>query len=311
MKKLYILKSESQADLLYMNWFCESWEKSGAIPVFKKNNLINRLFCIFPKRLKITILKCSQIKAQNKYDLIVPMGGGTCFDDVFPFCSTYNIIPYIWDCWPRTWDHVVQMIQSIGISKCFISSSMVCKELSNRDIHTDLIYIPEGININYYIKGKQLINRIIDVLELGRIHQIYHNTIKSIDGINFLYNKDDQFVFPLFSDLVKGLSQTKIVICFPRSATHQSMAGSIETLTQRYWECMLSRCLIIGKAPFELVDILGYNPVIDVEYGKEKEQISSILSNISLFQDLVDKNYSNAIKYASWDNRVKDMKQYL
>ena len=60
------------------------------------------------------------------------------------------------------------------------------------------------------------------------------------------------------------------------------MAGKIETLTQRYWECMLSRCLIVGRAPFELINLIGYNPVIEVEWGNESEQLLRILNNIEI-----------------------------
>lgn len=239
------------------------------------------------------------------------MGGRTCLDDVFPYCYKYNIIPYIWDCWPGTWGNVLWMVKILHIEKCFVSSSMVCNELSREKSNVQFIFVPEGINTSVYLKGDLLMNRKIDVLELGRKNSFYHDQIVKVEGVKFLYNKNNQYVFPSFSDLVSGLSNSKIVICFPRCDTHQNMTGQIETLTQRYWECMLSRCLIVGRAPFELINLIGYNPVIEVEWGNEEEQLLKILNNIGIYQDMVDRNYSVALEFSPWACRVNDMIQNL
>ena len=60
------------------------------------------------------------------------------------------------------------------------------------------------------------------------------------------------------------MSDAKITIALPRSMTQLEMAGDIETLTQRYWECMFSRMVMVGHAPQELVDFIGYNPLIEL-----------------------------------------------
>ena len=79
----------------------------------------------------------------------------------------------------------------------------------------------------------------------------------------------------------------------------------METLTQRYWECMLSGTLIVGHAPKELVDLLGYNPVIELETDEDiGSRLSQILDNISSYQELADKNLAVARENASWDTRM-------
>jgi hypothetical protein len=93
--------------------------------------------------------------------------------------------------------------------------------------------------------------------------------------------------------------------------THPENAGNLETLTQRYWEAMLSRCLIVGRAPKELTDLIGYNPVVDVDWNAPEDQLTHILSHIADYQGFVNKNYTVALKYASWDNRIKQVKSIL
>lgn len=311
MKELYILRSYEKDSANYMRWFVDAWIEQGIGCVEKEKSVLNSIFRQLPRKVKYILLFLLFTCRRKSNYLIVPMGGGTCLDDVFPFCYKYNIIPYIWDCWPNTWKNVLEMVRILHIEKCFISSSLVCNELSRKILNTQFVFVPEGINDSVYLQGEALVNREIDILELGRKNSFYHDQIVKIDGIKFLYNRNDQYVFPSFSALVSGLSNSKIVICFPRCDTHQNMAGNIETLTQRYWECMLSRCLIVGRAPFELINLIGYNPVIEVEWGNEEEQLLRILNNIGIYQDMVDKNYSVALEFSPWSCRINDMIQKL
>jgi arginyl-tRNA synthetase len=89
------------------------------------------------------------------------------------------------------------------------------------------------------------------------------------------------------------------------------MAGNVETLTQRYWECMLTKTIILGHAPQELIEFAGYNPVIEIEWNDVGQQIDQILLNIESYQELVDKNFEFARKFASWDIRATKMIELL
>ncbi len=311
MNKLCVVRPCMKDSANYMMWFADAWIEQGVRCVKKEKSIFNLFFRRLPRKVKyILLFFLHNCRKKSEY-LIIPMGGGTCLEDVFPFCYKYNIVPYIWDCWPNTWKNVLQMMKILHIKKCFISSSLVCNELSREMLHTQFIFVPEGINTKVYLKGDILMSRKIDILELGRKNLLYHNQITKLEEIKFLYNKNDQYIFPSFPELVSGLSESKIVICFPRCDTHQNMAGKIETLTQRYWECMLSRCLIVGRAPFELINLIGYNPVIEVEWGNESEQLLRILNNIEIYQDMVDRNYFAALEFAPWAYRINDMKKEL
>lgn len=120
-----------------------------------------------------------------------------------------------------------------------------------------------------------------------------------------------KLAYPTAKELLDNLNKTKIIISFPQVDTHPKRAGKLETLTQRYWEAMLSGCLIIGRAPKELIDLIGYNPVIDVDWYNPGEQIVNILNNIGTFQTLVDRNHDTAKKMASWDLRIQQIKNIL
>lgn len=88
--------------------------------------------------------------------------------------------------------------------------------------------------------------------------------------------------------------------------TQPEMAGDIETLTQRYWECMFSRLVMVGHAPQELVDFIGYNPIIELRDDISAEAlIRDVLEHIDDYQELVNKNWETAERLGSWDVRMK------
>ena len=101
------------------------------------------------------------------------------------------------------------------------------------------------------------------------------------------------------------------MVCFPQSDTNPQKAGSLETLTQRYWEAMLSGCIIVGRAPQELIDFIGYNSVVEVEWDNPEMQLSNILHDIDSYQKIVDKSLESARKHASWDCRMPTIKECL
>lgn len=94
--------------------------------------------------------------------------------------------------------------------------------------------------------------------------------------------------------------------------TQPEMAGDIETLTQRYWECMFSRMVMVGHAPQELVDFIGYNPVIELREDIFAEAlIREVMEHVNDYQELVDKNRETAERLGSWDVRMECLMEEL
>ena len=111
--------------------------------------------------------------------------------------------------------------------------------------------------------------------------------------------------------LYRAMGDAKVTITLPRSMTQPEIAGDIETLTQRYWECMLSRMVMLGHAPKELVDLIGYNPVVELDTVHTAEQVQEILAHIEDYQPLVDKNRKTALKMGDWSVRMQEVMKWL
>lgn len=242
--------------------------------------------------------------------VIIPSHGGAILHDAYPYWR-YNIIPFLWDIWENNWDETLRQLKLLKVNQVFVTVRSRAEEL--KKLGYSAYWIPEGIDVNDYIKGKELSQRQIDIYELGRQHPEYHKVIEHIlIQNNFVYkgNKYDDtgklisLAYDTAEQLLSALPEVKVMVCFPRSDTHPQFAAKLETLTMRYWEAMLSGIVIVGRAPQELIDIIGYNPVIDVDWERPQQQLEEIIANIYQYQKLVDQNYNAAMCHAPWARRI-------
>lgn len=229
--------------------------------------------------------------------------------DTFPYYIYCEIIPFFWDCWPDNFETIFKWIEKYDVKTAFFTSSQFTNIIKEKYPKINALYIPEGIDIENYHKGHELKDRVIDFLEYGRR---IDNIVKyDTEGINYVKGWIGDKVAFTQEQLIDNLSNAKVVAAYPKSMTNPKQAGGIETLTQRYWECMLSRCIMIGHAPKELVDLIGYNPVIEINKNDPDKQLREILSDINDYQELVDKNYKMALAHGDWKYSMIKVHDFL
>ena len=203
--------------------------------------------------------------------------------DTFPDYARYEIIPMIWDCWPKYVDKVCKWFRKHKVRAAIFTSSQTAELMRSRFPGMNILYCPEGIDTSIYIKGKSLKERSIDLFEYGRSNDKVLKE-KLPPTISHVCTKaNGKFVFDN-NQLIQALGDAKVTIALPRSITQPEIAGNIETLTQRYWECMLSRIVMVGKAPKELIDLIGYNPVIPLNSLNNQTSVLSSKEAISLWE---------------------------
>lgn len=311
-KQVYLLSPHKRKNdyHFYFEWFTSAWIESGG-------KIINNYNLPWIFRLLIAKLRLSFampiFKSRNK--AIITLCGGYPDSFIWPFSYYYETIPVIWDSWPKYWKRLSRSIKRNKIKVVFFTASQTAEKIESLIPGVKCFHLPEGINISSYNKGINLEDRSIDLLELGRVMSRFHDQIQitKIPSLktHIYRSPEDRLLFADHNTLVAGLSDSKVTVCFPRCDSHPEITGEVETLTQRYWECMLSRTLIIGRAPKELIDFIGYNPVIVVDWGNINMQLDELLKNISKYQNVVDNNYKTAIQMSSWDNRIIYIKSTL
>lgn len=246
--------------------------------------------------------------------------------DTFFTVLTHEIVPFIWDCWPCYYDKMEKWIKRHNIRTAIFTSKQEMEEMQKRCPDVKMMWCPEAVDTILYKEGKELKGRSIDLLEFGRSNGLVARG-ERLEGVNHVCTKvGDKFIYS-DEQLYEAMGDAKVTICLPRSITHPEMAEGVETLTQRYWEAMLSRMVIVGHCPKELEEVVGYNPVVELRSlndnpnlnpndrrGMELEndrQILDIIEHIEDYQELVDRNREVALKMGDWRGRMKEVVERL
>lgn len=229
--------------------------------------------------------------------------------DTFPDYMFYEIIPMIWDCWPIYINKVEKWLRKHQVKTAIFTSSQTATHMKEIFPEMNILSITEGINIHRYHMGKDLSERGIDLLEYGSIYRnFFHHHVAGIHHIN---RDNANGCMDTFERLTQTMAEAKVTITLPRCDTAPEETGGIETLTQRFWEGMLSRTVMLGRAPKELKNLIEYNPVIDLDRKHPEDQVLDIVKHISEYQELVNKNRETAIQLAPWEIRMKQIMEWL
>ena len=232
--------------------------------------------------------------------------------DTFPDYAFREIIPMVWDCWPAYFEKTCRWFQRHQVRTAIFTSSQTAERMRQRFPKMNIMTITEGIATDMFEEGQRLSDRGVALYEIGSVRRGYFRK-KYPEEYKRLFTKPKEWVVRTHDDYKHLLQNSQMTVIFPRSVTEPETAGGIETLTQRYWECMLSRILMVGHAPKELTDLVGYNPVIELDMEHDLEQIEGILADIAnpVYQELVDRNRETALKMGSWDIRMKQVMEWL
>lgn len=219
--------------------------------------------------------------------------------DTWHSVLTHEVVPFVWDCWEEFDKMLCTWMIRHGVRAGVFTSSLTAERIKSRMPHLNILTITEGIDTENYGGGKELCDREIDFYSYGRQPEKLRET--DFRGLNVAFNGSG-------SEFRERLQNSKTTIAVPRCDV---VPTCHETLTQRYWECMLSRMVMVGRSPKELTDFIGYNPVIDIDYNNLYGQIKDITSNIERYQSLVDRNRETALRLAPWELRMREVKEWL
>jgi hypothetical protein len=230
--------------------------------------------------------------------------------DTFPDYALYEVIPFVWDCWPCYEEKMCKWLERHDVRTAIFTSAQTAERMRERFPQMNIMWCAEAVDASLYKEGKTLVERGIDLLEFGRSNEKVFN-VALPETIKHVCTKvNEEFIYTN-EQLYDAMGDAKVTITLPRSMTQPEIAGDIETLTQRYWECMLSRMVMLGHAPKELVELIGYNPVIELDTINAIDQLKDILTHIEDYQSLVDKNRETAIRMGDWTVRMREIMKWL
>jgi hypothetical protein len=241
-------------------------------------------------------------------DPMLVVGGYVPDATCFPTSLWTRFIPYFFDCWEPAFSRWESFFRRNRTELAFLTARYATEHFQQRFPSRRFLWLPESVDPAAYQCGIPLANRAIDILELGRKFDVFHDRLAPVladAGMSHLYEKvKGEIIFPTRDGLVSGLANSRVSICFPQSLTNPERCGKVETVTLRYFESMASKCLIVGKCPLELQDLFGYNPVVEVD---DPAEVMDVVRNIEDYQTFVDQNYQKLLEVGTHSVRVNSL----
>lgn len=241
---------------------------------------------------------------------IVPVNGLSEYM-TFPVCYSSNIATYCFDCWPDRYDEWIAFFRRHRPVVAFISAKASAGYMQRQlpDLH--FVWAPEATNPEAYDDRIPTESRGIDLLELGRRCDSFHEQLRpalaQTGRVHLFERIRGEKIFGNDREkLVEGLANSKLVACFPATMTH-GFSGGVETMTHRYVEAMAAGCLPVGHAPAELIELFGYNPVAEIDLTAAARDVRAILDQIDKWEPLIRRNKERLLQVGTWDVRAKAM----
>jgi hypothetical protein len=236
------------------------------------------------------------------------VGGSVPDATCFPTSLWTRFIPYFFDCWESAFSRWESFFKRNRTELAFLTARYAAEHFQRRQPNRRFVWLPESVDPLVYRSEMLLEHRSIDVLELGRKYDAFHEPLATAlvgTKMTHLYERiKGKIIFPTRDDLVSGLSNSRISICFPQSVTHPERSGKVETVTLRYFESIASKCLIVGKCPLELRDLFGYSPVVEVS---DPAEVVDLIRDIANYQSLVDRNFQRLLEVGTHFARVNTL----
>lgn len=251
----------------------------------------------------------------SRAPVVVPMMGPR-FDLLHTACLFGTPVPYCWDVWEPRWDDWVDVLARLRPPLVMTTALQSAEHLRDRLPGVRVEHVPEAADLERYLPGADLADRRIDVLELGRRNPPWHDAVAPQAaelGLRHLYEPvPGQLVFPGGErEMLEGLADSRISVCFPSSITHPGRSGSVATMTHRYLESIASRSLVLGSAPAELPLLLGCDPVVPADADDPWGQLRSVLESIDSYQAQVDEAHHRLLAVGGWDTRARQIVDLL
>jgi hypothetical protein len=220
-------------------------------------------------------------------------------------------VPFAWDVWEHQWDHWARELTRLRVKVGFVTALESAEALSLRCKRTTVLHLPEATTLRSFGGGGPLASRSIQVLELGRRSERWHDAVRGAlewGSRRHLYQRaPGQVVFPTHAALIAGLEDSAISVCFPSSRTHPERSGRVTTMTHRYLESAAAGCLILGDPVPELTSLLGFDPVIAVDWDDPAGQVEEIVSHLDNWQPVVDRARDALSAVGDWRHRVASL----
>ena len=228
--------------------------------------------------------------------------------------KSHPVAIYMFDVWEPDFAEWERLLNRINASHLYFAYKAAADHFAR--LRDGVHFLPQSMNEAVFhphdCKKTRLfmqMGRRIEVFHKAVLHYMSAHEIPACDE-NYIYEKErGQIIYPKFEELSENISKTKFFICAPRSFEETAAAGSCSDVTARFYEAMACKTLIVGIKPdtFDLLFPSDAMIALAPDGSDFDEKIDYLLSNPTVYMDLIESNYRNVMANHRWTNRFNSI----
>lgn len=279
-----------------------SWKRAGGTVIAAER----------PSRIARKVLRArSKVSTKSEAVLLPLIGPQKDWIPEFSPAQRRELYLFCWDVWPSNMSRWQEIFEQLKPRKVFMTTTDAARVFKSSAVHTE--WMPDATDVSGFVPSTPLTDRTIDVLELGRKWNWLHTAITvplQERGARHLYQPDETtIIFPNSESFTQGMQDSKCVVCVPGSITHPEKFGQFGALTPRYLETMAAGAIPVGVCPPDLREMLGYNPVVEIDRAHPMMTFDNLLNNLGPFSEVKERNRLAVEQNADWSVRIEQLRQ--
>lgn len=161
MTRLYIKGAYAYSGVdNFKNYVFRAWQKAGG--AVASSHYPPRFLHHFAFHHELPRL-FPQNKQEARLRFVQPYSLGF---DTWPDHARYEIVPMIWDCWPREFDRTCTWLAKHQVRTAIVTASQTAERLLRHFPSMHVLFLPEATDTSLYGEGRPLAERRVSLLEI-------------------------------------------------------------------------------------------------------------------------------------------------
>ncbi|MEM6757390.1 MAG: glycosyltransferase [Planctomycetota bacterium] len=224
-----------------------------------------------------------------------------------------RVVPWCMDSWPRFDAGLHAFFERFGVQRACFTQRAAVERCRAAMPDLDACWMPESTPPGLYESATPLADRSIRLISYGR----------QLDGVNEAMAEVGDAATGVFdatacrkrfadmADLRRALGQTRATIAYPRSTTDPAFSGGSETMTLRYLEAVASGTVLLGQAPREMIDLFGFDPVIQATPDTLRSVVQDLNDRPERYQAHADRCHARFLQVGTSAVRARQFADWL
>ncbi|MEM0913990.1 MAG: glycosyltransferase [Planctomycetota bacterium] len=224
-----------------------------------------------------------------------------------------ELVPWCMDSWPKFDAGLHGFFEKFGVRRACFTQRAAVERCRAAMPEIAASWMPESTPPEIYDASLPLADRPTRIISYGRQLDGMNEALAALgdESSGVLDAATCRRRFADLDSLRAAIGRARTTLAYPRSLTHTDFSGGSETMTLRYLEAVASRTVLMGATTQEMVDLFGFDPVIEATPGTVGDLVREVVEHPERYQDHVDRCHARFLEVGTTVVRARQFADWL